>query len=114
VRKIRPDARVYFANLPAGASRPILLLILFGNFSRESRRLHHGGRAIFSWKPRPTDLVGNFHPERIRSYLRGNISECRKAGCNFEVILKDTHTCESQPGRFDDWSRIAREEIDRA
>jgi len=72
-----------------------------------------GNRAIFSWKPKPTDLVGSFNPERIRSYLRENFAECRSAGCNFEVILKDTHTCERHPERFDNWCRIAREEINR-
>jgi hypothetical protein len=25
------------------------------------------------------------------------------------MILKDTHTCEHRPERFDQWSRIARE-----
>ncbi|TSA31628.1 MAG: hypothetical protein D4R65_10885 [Verrucomicrobiaceae bacterium] len=83
----------------------------FTNVARSAPQI--GVRAIFSWKPKPTDLVGNFNPERIRSYLRENIAECRKSGCNFEVILKDTHTCERRPERFDDWSRIAREEIDR-
>ena len=72
-----------------------------------------GNRAIFSWKPKPTDLVGFFNPERIRSYLRENLAVCRSAGCNFEVILKDTHTCEGHPERFDHWCRIAREEINR-
>lgn len=72
-----------------------------------------GNRAIYSWKPKPTDLVGSFNPERIRSYLRENFAECRTAGCNFEVILKDTHTCEGHPERFDQWCRIAREEINR-
>jgi len=71
-----------------------------------------GNRAIYSWKPRPTDLVGSFNPGRIRSYLRENLAICREAGCHIEVILKDTHTCEGHPERFDDWSRIAREEID--
>lgn len=84
----------------------------FTNVTRTAPQV--GGRAIYSWKPRPTDLVGSFNPGRIRSYLRDNIAECRKAGCNFEVILKDTHTCEGHPERFDDWSRIAREEISRS
>ncbi|MEI6492129.1 MAG: hypothetical protein WCO94_06245 [Verrucomicrobiota bacterium] len=83
----------------------------FTNVARTAPQI--GNRAIYSWKPRPTDLVGQFNPERIRSYLRENIAECRKAGCNFEVILKDTHTCEGHPERFDHWSRIAREEINR-
>jgi hypothetical protein len=81
----------------------------FTNVERTAPRI--GKRAIYSWKPRPTDLVGPFQADRIRSYLRENFSECRKAGCNFEVILKDTHTCEGHPERFDDWCRIAREEI---
>lgn len=81
----------------------------FANVARSAPRI--GNLAIYSWKPRPTDLVGTFHTERIRSYLRENIAECRKAGCNFEVILKDTHTCERHPERFTEWCRIAREEI---
>jgi hypothetical protein len=32
-------------------------------------------------------------------------------GCVFEMILKDTHTCEHHPERFDAWTRIAREEM---
>jgi hypothetical protein len=84
----------------------------FTNVARTAPQV--GNRAIYSWKPRPTDLVGQFNPERIRSYLRENIAECRKAGCNFEVILKDTHTCEGHPERFDHWSRIAREELNQS
>jgi hypothetical protein len=29
------------------------------------------------------------------------------------MILKDTHTCEHHPERFDRWARIAREEVER-
>lgn len=83
----------------------------FTNVARSAPQI--GSRAIYSWKPRPTDLVGNFQPERIRSYLRENLAGCRSAGCQYEVILKDTHTCEGHPERFDDWCRIAREELGR-
>jgi len=83
----------------------------FTNVARSAPRI--GNRAIYSWKPRPMDLVGHFHSERIRSYLRDHLAECRRAGCQTEVILKDTHTCEGHPERFDDWCRIAREEINR-
>ena len=34
-------------------------------------------------------------------------------GCVLELVLKDTHTCEHQPERFDRWTQIAREEVDR-
>jgi len=81
----------------------------FTNVARSAPQI--GKRAIYSWKPRPTDLVGRFDPDRIRSYLRENLAICRNAGCHVEVILKDTHTCEGRPERFDDWCRIAREEI---
>jgi hypothetical protein len=30
------------------------------------------------------------------------------------MILKDTHTCEHHPERFDRWTKIAREEVNRA
>jgi hypothetical protein len=30
------------------------------------------------------------------------------------MILKDTHTCENRPERFDRWSLIAREEVMQA
>jgi len=35
----------------------------------------------------------------------------RRNGCVLEMILKDTHTCENHPERFDQWTRIARELI---
>jgi hypothetical protein len=66
-----------------------------------------GRQAIFSWKPQPQDLVGDFEPERIRRYIAGALEATR--GCVVEMILKDTHTCENHPERFQEWTRIARE-----
>ncbi len=66
---------------------------------------------ICSWKPRPTDLVGEFRPDRIRGYLRHGLALAREHGCVLEMILKDTHTCENHPERFDRWAEIAREEV---
>lgn len=68
-------------------------------------------RAIFSWKPHPSHLVGGFEAESIRAYLRHALQVCQEHGCVFEMILKDTHTCEFHPERFDRWTQIAREEI---
>lgn len=70
-----------------------------------------GGRCIFSWKPRPTDLVGGFYPDRIREYIRHTLEVAAEHGCVLEMILKDTHTCEGKIDRFDAWCKIAREEI---
>jgi hypothetical protein len=69
-----------------------------------------GRRAIFSWKPHPSHLVGSFSPERIRDYIRHTIEAA--GDCTLEMILKDTHTCENHPERFTIWTRIARELVD--
>jgi hypothetical protein len=68
-------------------------------------------QAIFSWKPHPSQLVGEFNEGQIRSTIRHTLDVTRENGCTLEMILKDTHTCEFHPERFDCWTRIAREEI---
>lgn len=70
------------------------------------------GNYIFSWKPNPAHLVGTFKPELIREYVRDAVELAQAHGCVFEMILKDTHTCEKQPDRFDEWTRVAREVIE--
>jgi len=72
-----------------------------------------GGGCIFSWKPKPTMLVGTFDEDRIRAYIRHTLDAAARHGCVLEMILKDTHTCEHHPERFDRWTQIAREEVER-
>ena len=72
------------------------------------------GDYIFSWKPHPAHLVGEFNEEMIRGYIRHTVEVAVANGCVLEMILKDTHTCEHHPDRFDRWCRIAREEVDLA
>ena len=72
-----------------------------------------GNRAIFSWKPQPAHLVGDFDDGHIRGYLDHTIEVCRSCGCTLEIILKDTHGCDKHPERFDRWSAIASEAINR-
>jgi hypothetical protein len=69
-----------------------------------------GSRAIFSWKPDPTYLVGEFDPERVRGYIRHTLKVT--GACVLEMILKDTHTCDGHPERFDQWSGIARQLVE--
>jgi len=71
------------------------------------------GDYIFSWKPHPANLVGQFDEGSIRSYIRHTIEAAQKHNCVLEMILKDTHTCEHHPERFDRWTQIAREEVNR-
>jgi hypothetical protein len=77
----------------------------FANVERCAEQL--GNRAIFSWKPHPSHLVGGFDEAHLRRYLRHGLDAAR--GCSVEMILKDTHTCEHHPERFTRWAQIAGE-----
>ena len=57
--------------------------------------------------------MGSFIENDVRSYIRHTIEVSRENGCVLEMILKDTHTCEHHPERFDRWTQIAREEVNR-
>lgn len=70
-----------------------------------------GGKAIFSWKPHPAHLVGSFDEKALRAYIGHAVKACRANGCHLEMILKDTHTCENRPERFDRWAAIAQEAV---
>ena len=63
---------------------------------------------IFSWKPNPAQMCGDFDPERIRKGIREALDIAK--GCVFEMILKDTHTVDNDPRRLSTWVRIAQEE----
>jgi hypothetical protein len=83
----------------------------FADVDRSAEQLKN--KAIFSWKAHPAQLVGDFDPGQVRAYLRHMLEVCHEQGCIVEMILKDTHTCEFHPERFDRWTQIAREEIRR-
>lgn len=68
-------------------------------------------RYIFSRKVDPTKVCVGFDEAGIRAELRQTL---RLAGDGpLELILKDTHTVQGEPGRLGRWVRIAREEVDR-
>lgn len=71
-----------------------------------------GDDYIFSWKPHPAHLCGEFSPERIRGYIRRTLQVAREHGCVLEMVLKDTHTCDHHPERFTAWTRVARELVE--
>jgi len=77
---------------------------------RTAERL--GDRAIFSWKPNPASLAAvRFDEEAVRREIRETLNIARTSGCVVEVILKDTHTCNGRPERFDRWAQVAMEEV---
>jgi hypothetical protein len=69
------------------------------------------GNYIFSWKPKPSHLVGSFDPTAIKKYVQHTLEVTQANSCVLEIILKDTHTCEHQPERFDIWTQVARQAI---
>ena len=79
----------------------------FADVDRSAEQL--SDKAIFSWKPNPAHLVGQFDENRIRNYLQHAVEVALQNQCVLEMILKDTHTCEYHPERFDRWLMIARE-----
>jgi hypothetical protein len=79
----------------------------FADVSKSAEKLQN--RVIFSWKPNPAHLVGHFNEERIRGYIRHAVQVTQQNGCVLEMVLKDTHTCEYHPERFDRWLAIAKE-----
>ncbi|MBD03413.1 MAG: hypothetical protein CME24_03590 [Gemmatimonadetes bacterium] len=73
-----------------------------------------GGDYIFSWKPKPMHLVGDFDEGMIRGYITDCVRVARERDCVLEMILKDSHTCQFQTHRFDAWTRIAREVMEQS
>lgn len=70
------------------------------------------GRFIYSRKCDPTKVCVGFNEEGIRSELRQTLQITR--GQPVELIMKDTHTVQSDPARLSRWVGIAFEEIERA
>jgi len=67
---------------------------------------------VFSRKPNPTLIsTGVFDEAAIRADIRNTLDIAR--GCRLEIIMKDVHTLNNEPGRLARWVQIAREEIDR-
>ncbi len=74
-----------------------------------------GPDIIYSWKPNPAPIAAiEFDPEWVRRDIRETIEIAADHGCVLEIILKDTHTCNNQPWRFDEWTKIAMQEALRA
>lgn len=69
------------------------------------------GNYIFSWKPNPAHLCGDFDPDFLRDYIRHTLEAAKANGCVLEIILKDTHTVENHPERIDIFTKIARDLI---
>ena len=79
----------------------------FADVEKSAEKL--GNKSIYSWKPNPAHLVGSFDEDRVKRYIWHAVTQTQRNGCVMEMVLKDTHTCEHHPDRFDRWLAIARE-----
>jgi hypothetical protein len=65
---------------------------------------------VFSRKASPTLIsTGIFDEAAIRADLRKTLDAAR--GCRLEIIMKDVHTLNEEPGRLARWVELARAEI---
>ena len=67
-----------------------------------------GDKYIFSSKPNPAHLVGDFDEDFVRAYIRETLDIAKD--CILEIVLKDVHTVEHDASRLWAWTRIAQEE----
>jgi hypothetical protein len=64
---------------------------------------------IFSWKPNPAQMVGDFHVERVRKDVERVLEVA--SDCVLEIILKDTHTVGNKPERVEKWIDTVQEMV---
>ncbi len=66
---------------------------------------------VFSRKPNPALIsTGRFDEAAIRKNIRQTLDSARD--CRIEIIMKDVHTLNNEPGRLARWVQITRDEID--
>jgi len=65
---------------------------------------------MMTWKPQPSYLAHEeLGEEEICKELHEGLAKAK--GGVIELVLRDTHTCRKQPGRFTRWIELAREAI---
>lgn len=73
------------------------------------------GDYIFSWRPNPSDMVSmGVDEEYVRKYIREGIMIMKENGCKYDITLKDVETVSSDADVIPFWTRIVRDEINRA
>ena len=70
-----------------------------------------GCNYVFSRKPNPTQICLTFDEAQIRKDI-GATLEIAGQG-SLEIIMKDTHTVQSEPWRLSRWIEIALDEVDQ-
>ena len=72
-----------------------------------------GEELVYSRKPAPSLIsTERFDEDALRADLRATLDAAR--GCRIELVMKDVHTLNNEPGRLARWVALAREVIDQA
>ena len=71
-----------------------------------------GKKAIYSWKPNPSYFINEYDEEFLGDYVTRMLKATKDRNC-VEIILKDTHTCQNDPGRYRRWTDLCRRCIER-
>ena len=70
------------------------------------------GRYVMSLKPNSSVLAGeSFDGDEVRRELKEKLEAARL--CNVEIVLKDISTVHHDPARLWEWTRIARDTIEK-
>ena len=68
-----------------------------------------GKKVVYSWKPNPSYYLNNYLPDNtefMEGYIKNMLTKTRD-NCA-EIVLKDTHTCQNDPMRFNAWVKDVR------
>lgn len=68
-----------------------------------------GSDYVFSWKPDPSVMVGNFDEGQISDKMKQELEPI--SSCRTEIILKDLHTVGNEPAKITKWTDIVQELI---
>ncbi|MCL2740653.1 MAG: hypothetical protein FWE70_00875 [Oscillospiraceae bacterium] len=71
-----------------------------------------GGGYVYSRKPNPAFVAGDYVAEHVRSETEETIKACTRYGCPYEFVLKDISTVSYKPGNLIGWTKTVMDTID--
>lgn len=71
------------------------------------------GDYVYSRKPNPAFVAGNFSAEAVREETEATIAACRRYGCPTEIILKDISTVSYNPHSLTQWASTVQAVLDQ-
>jgi len=74
-----------------------------------------GSDYVYTRKVNPADIAQpTIDEERIREGLRSTLRATSRNRCRVEILMRDVLTLSKNPANIIRWTRIAREEAERA